>query len=99
MESVHIVDVFLIAPKGSGHTVRSQFLEGKFAKDWLLENQAGRTYFNAKKQIESEHEIEKVGAELRGLMSWMKKHTQNAVKYFVDYYSTFGYNEKRNSIV
>ena len=25
------------------------------------------------KQIESEHEIEKVGAELRGLMSWMKK--------------------------
>lgn len=47
--------------------------EGKFAKDWLLENQAGRTYFNAKKQIESEHEIEKVGAELRGLMSWMKK--------------------------
>ncbi|HBA69833.1 MAG TPA: ketol-acid reductoisomerase, partial [Lachnospiraceae bacterium] len=47
--------------------------EGKFAKDWLLENQAGRTYFNAKKQMESEHELEKVGAELRGLMSWMKK--------------------------
>lgn len=47
--------------------------EGKFAREWLLENQTGRTYFNAKKQIESEHEIEKVGAELRGLMSWMKK--------------------------
>lgn len=47
--------------------------EGKFAREWLLENQIGRTYFNAKKQIESEHEIEKVGAELRGLMSWMKK--------------------------
>ncbi len=47
--------------------------EGKFAKDWLLENQMGRTYFNAKKQMESEHEMEKVGAELRGLMSWMKK--------------------------
>ena len=47
--------------------------EGKFAKDWLLENQSGRTYFNAKKQMESEHEIERVGAELRGLMSWMKK--------------------------
>lgn len=46
--------------------------EGKFAKEWLLENKSGRTYFNAKKQIESEHEIEKVGAELRGLMSWMK---------------------------
>lgn len=47
--------------------------EGRFAKEWLLENKSGRTYFNAKKQIESEHTIEKVGAELRGLMSWMKK--------------------------
>lgn len=47
--------------------------EGKFAREWLLENQAGRAYFNAKKQIESEHEMEKVGARLRGLMSWMKK--------------------------
>lgn len=47
--------------------------EGKFAKEWLLENQAGRTYFNAKKRIESEHKIEKVGAELRSLMSWLKK--------------------------
>ena len=49
--------------------------EGKFAREWLLENQAGRTYFNAKKQMESEHEIEKVGKELRGLMSWMKKES------------------------
>ena len=49
--------------------------EGKFAREWLLENQAGRTYFNAKKQMESEHEIEKVGEELRGLMSWMKKES------------------------
>lgn len=47
--------------------------EGRFAKEWLLENQAGRTYFNTKRQIESRHEIEKVGAGLRGLMSWMQK--------------------------
>lgn len=47
--------------------------EGKFARDWLLENQSGRIYFNAKKQMESEHGIERVGAELRGLMSWMKE--------------------------
>lgn len=47
--------------------------EGKFAREWLLENQSDRVYFNAKRQMESEHEIEKVGAELRGLMSWMKK--------------------------
>lgn len=51
--------------------------EGKFAREWLLENQSGRVYFNAKKQMESEHEIEKVGAELRGLMSWMKKESNS----------------------
>lgn len=47
--------------------------EGKFAKEWLLENQSGRTYFNSKRAIEKEHPIEKVGAELRSLMSWLKK--------------------------
>ena len=28
-----------------------------------------------------------------------KRVKEIAIKYFVDYYSTFGYNEKRNSIV
>ncbi len=46
--------------------------EGKFAKEWLLENKSGRVYFNSKRQMESEHEIERVGAELRGLMPWIK---------------------------
>lgn len=54
-------------------TVLKEVQEGKFAKDWLLENQTGRIYFNVKKQMESEHKMEKVGAELRGLMSWMQK--------------------------
>jgi ketol-acid reductoisomerase len=46
---------------------------GVFARNWLLENQIGRTFFNATKRIESEHQIEEVGAELRKMMSWMKK--------------------------
>ena len=46
---------------------------GVFARNWLLENQVGRPFFNAKKRIESEHQIEEVGAELRKMMSWMKK--------------------------
>ena len=53
--------------------VLTDIQEGKFARDWLLENEIKRPYFNAKKRIEAEHQIEKVGAELRGLMSWMKK--------------------------
>lgn len=39
--------------------------EGTFAKNWLLENKCGRPYFNAKRRIESEQQLEKVGAELR----------------------------------
>ena len=46
---------------------------GVFARNWLLENQIGRPFFNATKRIESEHQIEEVGAELRKMMSWMKK--------------------------
>ncbi|KHC90437.1 ketol-acid reductoisomerase [Thermotoga sp. Mc24] len=46
---------------------------GKFAKDWILENQAGRPYFYTMRKKESEHLIEKVGKELRKMMSWLKE--------------------------
>ncbi|MBZ9608809.1 ketol-acid reductoisomerase [Clostridium estertheticum] len=46
---------------------------GAFARDWLLENQIGKPFFNATKRIESEHQIEEVGDKLRKMMSWMKK--------------------------
>jgi len=47
--------------------------EGVFARNWLLENQVGRPYFNAKKRIEADSLLEKTGAKLRSLMSWLKK--------------------------
>ncbi len=47
--------------------------EGTFARNWLLENQVNRPYFNAKKRIESETQIEETGKKLRSLMSWLKK--------------------------
>jgi ketol-acid reductoisomerase len=50
--------------------------EGVFAKNWLLENQCGRPYFNRRKELEAEHQIEKVGAELRGMMPWLKKNEE-----------------------
>ncbi|MDY6862002.1 MAG: ketol-acid reductoisomerase, partial [Thermodesulfobacteriota bacterium] len=46
---------------------------GKFAREWILENQAGRPVYNALKKKESEHLIEKVGKDLRGMMSWIGK--------------------------
>jgi len=45
---------------------------GKFAKEWILENQAGRPMLYALRKKESEHQIEKVGKELREMMPWLK---------------------------
>ena len=47
--------------------------DGSFAREWILENQAGRPGFLAQRKINAEHPIEQVGAELRGMMSWLKK--------------------------
>ena len=46
---------------------------GKFAKQWLLENQVGRPVYSARKRQDEEHLIEEVGAKLRGMMSWRDK--------------------------
>ncbi|MGH0052716.1 MAG: ketol-acid reductoisomerase [Sphaerochaetaceae bacterium] len=53
--------------------VLTDIQEGTFARNWLLENQVGRPYFNAKKRIERESLLEKTGEKLRSLMSWLKK--------------------------
>ena len=47
--------------------------EGVFARNWLLENQIGCTNFLAMRRRESEHQLEKVGNELRKMMSWTNK--------------------------
>ena len=52
--------------------VLKEIQDGTFAKKWLLENQANRPQFNAMRRMGAEHPIEKVGAELRGMMSWMQ---------------------------
>lgn len=53
--------------------VLTDIQEGTFARNWLLENQVNRPYFNARKRIESESLLEKTGQKLRSLMSWLKK--------------------------
>ena len=53
--------------------VLAEIQDGTFAKEWILENQAGRPVFNALRRIESEHPIEVVGAELRQMMPWLKQ--------------------------
>jgi ketol-acid reductoisomerase len=45
---------------------------GEFAREWILENEAGRPVFNALTRREREHPIETVGAKLRAMMTWLK---------------------------
>ena len=51
--------------------VLTEIQDGTFARNWLMENQVGRPQFNAMRRMESEHPIEKVGTELRDMMSWI----------------------------
>jgi ketol-acid reductoisomerase len=46
---------------------------GKFAKEWIAECESGQKNFNALRKAGQQHDIEKVGARLRGLMPWIKK--------------------------
>ncbi|MAP94638.1 MAG: ketol-acid reductoisomerase [Ponticaulis sp.] len=43
---------------------------GKFARDWVLENQAGAPSFHATRARMNSHQIEEVGEKLRGMMHW-----------------------------
>lgn len=52
--------------------VLSEIQNGTFAREWILENQANRPSFLARRRMEKEHLVEKVGANLREQMIWNK---------------------------
>jgi len=47
---------------------------GKFARDFVLENQAGQPMLKARRRLGAEHQIEEVGARLRSMMPWISKN-------------------------
>jgi len=51
--------------------ILDEIRSGKFAKEWILENQAGRPVFNALRRRAAEHPIEEVGERLRSMMPWI----------------------------
>ena len=53
---------------------------GKFAKGWVAEYKGGYKKYKALLKKGERHEIEKVGARLRGLMPWMKKRSVKGVQ-------------------
>ena len=47
---------------------------GRFAREWVLENNAGQPSFKAMRRRSAEHDIEKVGEKLRAMMPWIAKN-------------------------
>ena len=50
--------------------ILTEIQDGTFASKWINENKVGRSHFNACRRIESEHQLESVGKELRKMYSW-----------------------------
>ncbi len=53
--------------------ILKEIQKGKFAREWIKENEEGRPNFNRLLKEGDEHPIEKVGQKLREMMPWMKK--------------------------
>ncbi|MBN3880335.1 MULTISPECIES: ketol-acid reductoisomerase [unclassified Nostoc] len=59
--------------KAEMQKILSEIQSGQFAREFVLENQAGKPGFTAMRRKESEHKIEEVGKDLRAMFSWLKK--------------------------
>ncbi len=53
--------------------ILGEIQSGEFAREWILESQAGLPVKKSLEKIESEHLIEQVGAELRAMMPWLQR--------------------------
>jgi len=53
---------------------------GAFAKEWIEENKNGGRHFAELREKEKQHPIEIVGAQLRGMMSWLPKEAKKAAE-------------------
>ncbi len=52
--------------------ILKEIQNGEFAREFILENQAGAATLKAKRRLGREHQIEEVGARLRDMMPWIK---------------------------
>jgi ketol-acid reductoisomerase len=60
--------------KAEMKNILTDIQSGRFAKEWVLENNAGQPSFKAMRRRAAEHDIEKVGERLRAMMPWIKQN-------------------------
>jgi ketol-acid reductoisomerase len=58
--------------------ILAEIQSGEFAREWINENKTGCKKFNALRETEKQLQVEAVGANLRGMMSWIKKDKSDA---------------------
>jgi ketol-acid reductoisomerase len=56
--------------------ILGEIQSGKFAEEWIAESRGGRKRFNELRATDAKHQIETVGAELRGMMPWISQGKQ-----------------------
>jgi ketol-acid reductoisomerase len=54
--------------------ILAEIQKGQFAREFILENKAGKASFNALRRRAEAHDLERVGARLRGLMPWLAEN-------------------------
>lgn len=62
--------------KNTMRQILKEIQNGKFAREWILENQVNRPNFNRMRELEANHPIERVGKELRAMMTWLTKPSE-----------------------
>lgn len=65
--------------KAAMKEILQEIQNGKFAKEWILENAANRPQFNTIQNKEKQHPIEQVGRRLREMMPFVKGKEVTAV--------------------
>jgi ketol-acid reductoisomerase len=58
--------------------ILKEIQSGAFAKEFIAENETGRKKFDAFREQERQHPIEKVGKELRSMMSWIRESKKDS---------------------
>jgi ketol-acid reductoisomerase len=59
--------------------ILSEIQSGQFAREWIAENKTGRKKFLAMREAAKEQRIERVGRELREMMTFLKKRKEAGV--------------------
>jgi ketol-acid reductoisomerase len=57
--------------RGTMRQVLAEIQDGSFARRWIEENDTGRREFDRLRQVDRDHQIEQVGAELRAQMAFL----------------------------